>query len=342
MSNHSNAAYARRALCATILTVLAMNYAAAQVAGPNSFPNMSAADLMRSYASGAAGPLERQELLIGVLNKTLPSNDANIRITRQSLAKARAIEDKILLTKVLASMYTPRAHSQQNLLIESDIKKLIDSPDPRLAPQAVIEYSRLGYPSDRYEVLQRARDAKILDDDAYYGELAHGLRLSSPAQQMQMLAELETSRNPYAYEILAFTFCSEEMFLQLDRPAQAKLFNALSRQEQNFPLALDSFGVVDMTRYTVWIDAVATMESRLSGTPYAELVLRRLSGPRLDPRKILAVFANREGQKVIRESNDVAQLRRLLLRAQAYADSLPQNRMLNGAAAAFTKQMGGR
>lgn len=339
MSKPSKPTYLRRALWLTILTVCTTDYAAAQAARPDPFPNKSAAQLMQSYNSGIAGSVNGHELLIGVLNKTLPANDMNIKIVRQSLAKARSIDDKILLMKVLASMYAPRVRSQQNLLIESDIKKLIDSPDQRLGAAAVLGYSRLSYPSDRYQVLQRARGANTIDDDAYYGELAHGLRFSSPAQQAQMLAEFEHARDMYGNEILAATFGNEESFGQLDRSAQAKLFKVLSSREPNFPLALDSFGATDMARYVIWMDAVAMIESKLSGKPYVELVLRRLSGPQVDPRKILAVFGNPEGQRVIRESKDVNQLRKLLSRAQDYSDSLPQNIMLKGAAGTFTQQM---
>jgi hypothetical protein len=324
------------------LTIVAMEYAAAQPTGPDPLPNRSAAELMQSYSRGGTDSVKGQELLIGVLNKTLPSTDANIRITRQSLARSVAIDEKILLIKVLASMYTPRVRSQQNLLIESDIKKLIDSTDQRLGAEAVFEYSRLAYPSDRYEVLQRARGAKIIDDDAYYGEIAHGLRFSSRAQQSQMLAELETARNWYGNEILAATFGNEELVVQLDRSAQVGLLKILSDSEPGFPLALDSFGVIDIARYVDWVNAAATIESRLGGKAYAELVLRRLSDPRVDPRKILAIFGNPEGQRVIRESKDMHQLRMLLSRAQAYANSLPQNVMINGAAGSFTRQMSGR
>jgi hypothetical protein len=206
---------------------------------------------------------------------------------------------------------------------------------------AVLEYSRSPYSSDRYRVLQRAHGANIIDDDAYYGELAHGLRFSTPAQQSRMLSELETANNAYANEVLASTFYSPHAFAQLDRSAQVRLFQLLSSVEPGFPLALDSFGVVDTARYATWIDAVASMASQLSGKSYAELVIGRLSGPDVDPRKILAVFGKSQGERVVRESRDVGQLRKLLERAQACSDSLPQNRMLNDAARSFSRLMGG-
>lgn len=341
MSNFSISTNMCRAQCLAILTVFAMNHAAAQSDRSDPFPNKSAATLMRSYNNGVAGSVNRQELLIGVLNKRLPLSDTNLQTVRQSLAKASAIDEKILLMKVLASMYTPRVRSRQNLLIESDIKKLIDSADRRVAVEAVMEYSRLSYPSDRYQVLQRARSAKVIDDDAYFGELAHGLRFSSAAQQSEMLSEIEGARNRFGNEVLAATFGNQELFVQLDPSAQVKLFKFLSSREPDFPLALDSFGVIDMARYVFWMNAVTTMESKLSGKPYAELVLARLSGPLVDPRKILAVFSNPEGQRVLRETNDVNQLRKLLSRAQDYSSSLPQNPMLNAAAGTFSKQMVG-
>jgi hypothetical protein len=339
MSIFSFVIQVRVALAIAVLVAAPMDFAAAQSARSDPYPNKSAAELFQSYNSGASGTLKGQDLLIGVLNKVLPSTDANIQAARRSLARASATDDKILLVKVLASMYTPRVRSQQNLLIESDIRKLIDSPAPRLAAEAVLEYSRLSYPADRYQVLQRARGAKIIDDDAYYGELAHGLRFSSPEQQLQMLSELEAARNLYGNEVLASTFGAPDTFDQLDAPARPKLLKILSSHEPNFPMALNSFGVVDMARYVTWIDAVATIESKLTSKPYADLVVGRLSGPEVDPRKILAVFANPEGQRVMRESRDASQLRKLFTRAQVYSYSLPENAMLNGAVASFSKQM---
>lgn len=137
------------------------------------------------------------------------------------MAKAGAADDKMLLVNLLASMYTPRARSRQNLLIEGDIKKLVASSDLGLAAQATFAYSRLGYPADRYEVLQRARATKILDDDSYYGELAHGLRFASPTLQSQMLAEMDAARNGYGAEVLAFTFGSEQIVTQLEPALRA-------------------------------------------------------------------------------------------------------------------------
>ena len=339
MSIFSSGTQMHVALAIAVLVAVPMDFAVAQSVPSAPYPNKSAAELLQSYNSGASGTLKGQDLLIGVLNKALPPTDANVQVARRSLAKASATDDKILLVKVLASMYTPRVRNQQNLLIESDIKKLIDSPEPRLAAEAVLEYSRLSYPTDRYQVLQRARGARIIDDDAYYGELAHGLRFSSPEQQLQMLSELEAARNLYGNEILASTFGAPGAFDQLDAPARPKLLKLLSSREPNFPMALNNFGVIDMARYVTWIDAVATIEFKLTSKPYADLVVERLSGPEVDPRKILAVFANPEGQRVMHETRDTTQLRKLLKRAQVYSYSLPENAMLNGAAASFSKQM---
>jgi hypothetical protein len=113
----------------------------------------------------------------------------------------------------------------------------------------------------------------------------------------------------------------------------------LSSREPNFPLALDSFGLVDAIKYAFWVHAVATLDSGLSGKEYAQIVLTRLSDPRTDPRKILAVFANPEGKRVINETAELKQLQLLLGRAQAYSNSLPQNVMLKDATAMFSNQL---
>lgn len=320
-----------------LMAELATSFAHAQTPRPR----LTAADLMNKYTA-ATDSIQRHELLISVLNQKLPATPTNLQIVRLNLSKASAVDEKILLIKILASMYTPRARSQANLSIESDIKKLIDSPDRRLGAAAVMEYSRLASPNDRYDVLRRARGAGIIDDDGYFGELAHGLRFSRLTQQLQMLDEIEASRNQYAHEVLASEFSSEGLLGRVDTTAQAKVLQVLLKLEPDFPMALDSFGAFDMTRYVIWMDAVAEIESVLSGKSYAEIVIRRLSGQKVDPRKILAVFSHAEGQRVIRESRDVDRLRKFLVKANAYAYSLPQNTMLNDASRAFTKHMAGK
>ena len=325
---------------AVVLSVLA-HAACAQATRPDPFPNQSAAQLMQTYRSGTADPMRRQEQLIGILNKTLPATDTNLAAARECLAKANALEEKVLLIKVLASMYEPRSRSRRNLQIESDIRKLTESGDKRLAAEAVVEYSRLGYPVDRYQVLQRAHAARIIDDDGYFGELAHGLRFSTPADQARMLAELGQSRNGFGAEVLASTFGNKVLLDQLPSATQAALLDVLAAQEPGFPFALDRFGVIDMVRYATWIDAVASIEATLGRRSYAEAIAARLSDPKVDPRKILAVFSNPEGQRVIRETKDGARLRQLHARAQAFASSLPQNTMLKEAAALFSSRLNG-
>ena len=254
-----------RALCLASVMVFCNGHAFAQSGAPERFANKSAGDLLKAYNDGPAGSVQRQEYLFGVLDKGLPASDANIAAVRKSLARPGSTEDKVLLTKLLASMYSPRVRSQANLQIESDIKKLIASGDKRLATIAAFEYSRLAYPPDRYAVLRQAHAAKLFDDDAYFGELAHGLRFATPQEQAQMLDELDKSRNLYSAEILAATFGSPKPLAQLSPPARGRLLQVLSSREPVFPMALDAFGSVDVIRYAEWLAAVATIESAATG-----------------------------------------------------------------------------
>lgn len=326
-------------LCLVGLMTFSHESVAAQSGTPDPLAKKSAAELLQAYNAGLAGSSKGQEYLIVVLNKGLPVNDANIAFVRNSLAKAGATDDKILLMKVLASMYTPRVHTQANLQIESDVKKLIASGDKQLATAAVFEYSRLAYPADRHAVLRQAHASKVIDDDAYFGELAHGLRFSTAQEQAQMLDEMARFHNGFGAQVLAATFGSREALAQLSPGARARLLRVLSSSEPGFPMALDSFGSLDVIRYAQWLAAVATMESTTSGKSYADVAVEHLSDPKADPRKILAFFGNPEGQRAIAETKDRTRLRVLLTRAQDYARSLPQNIMLNGAAEAFSQYM---
>lgn len=327
------------AMWATAMSTCLSTQTFAQTGVTDLLSNKSANDLFRHYQNSRPSPSEGQQLLIGVLNKKLPVNDENLRAVRASLAKARGREDKILLIRVLASMYTPGDRSPQNLLIENDIKGLVDSADLGIAREAALEYSRLGYPLDRYQVLKRAHAAKVLGDDAYYGELAHGLRLSSPADQSEMLRELEKAHNQFANEILATTFGVPRLLGQLNRAHQEDVLRLLLDHEPGFPMAVDSFGLVDSVRYALWINAVATIDSMLSGKPYARVIIRRLSSPSTDPRKILAVFSNPEGNRVLKETTDISTLYQLLERTQGYSYSLPQNATVTSAVALFSSQL---
>jgi hypothetical protein len=322
-----------------MLSVFFLKHAVAQHSGSNRFPDKSAADLFQLYKKNGTGKADNPDLLIDILNKHLPATDSNLDSLRESLAATKIPEEKILLAKILTSMYSPRLRNEQNLKIESDIKGLISSADAHVAREAVFEYCRMNSPPDRHQVLQRARAAKIIGEDAYYGELAHGLRFSSSEEQSQMIAELEVAHNEFANGILASTFANQRALLQLQSSVQLRLLNLLSNSEPNFPLALDNFGLVDAAKFTIWIDAVASIDSTINGKPYAQLVVGRLSAPRVDPRKILAVFSNPEGVRVINESSDVGQLRVLFSRAQAFGNSLPQNLMLRGALATFSGRL---
>lgn len=327
------------AMCATAMLTSLPVQIFAQTSVADLLPNKSANDLFRYYQNSRPSPSEGQQLLIGILNKKLPVNDENLRAARASLAKARGREDKILLIRVLASMYTPGDRSPQNMLIENDLKGLLDSADLAIAREAALEYSRLGYPVDRYQVLKRAHAAKVIGDDAYYGELAHGLRLSSTADQSEMLTELEKAHNQFANEILATTFGVTRLLGQLDRAHQERVLRLLVDHEPRFPMAIDSFGLVDSVRYALWINAVATIDSMLNGKPYAQVIIRRLSPPGTDPRKILAVFSNPEGNRVLNETTDISTLYPLLERAQGYSYSLPQNATVASAVALFSSQL---
>jgi len=320
-------------------TMLFATEANAQTSSPDRYPSKTAYQLLQQYGTGDMSSLDNQNILMGVLIKRLQPNEANIALVRQDLAKSGSADDKILLIKLLASMYTPRVRTQINLQIENDLRKLIDVSDKRIAAGALIEYSRLAYPTDRYQVLQRAHTSKVIDEDTYYGELAHGLRFSTPAQQIQMLDEMASGQNAYGHEVLAATYSNQDFIRQLAQSSKVKLLHTLSSCEPNFPMALDSFGGFDIARYAIWTDTTAMLGADVSGRPYPELVLERLSDPKIDPRKILAVLGSPEGQRVIRESKEVAKLRTMFSRGQAYVDMLPQNVMLSGALQNFSKEM---
>ncbi|MGI4842141.1 MAG: hypothetical protein ACRYF7_02395 [Janthinobacterium lividum] len=342
MPNKSNRLSTLISFCSAIFAICTCKLATAQIRAPDFLPNAPSTALLQQYKESHEGTINGQEILIGILNKGLAPNDNNLQIVRSELAKNKAPDEKILLTKLLASLHTPGIRSQQNLTIERDLKSLILSANERIATEATFEYSRLVYPPDRYQVLSQARAAKILDEDSYFGELAHGLRFAPSSEQSQMLAEIEKANNRYADGILASTFNNQVSTAQLNRSVQSQLLRLLSTHEPHFPMMLDSFGFVDIIRYAIWLDAVATVESGLSGKAHAGIVLAKLYDQRTDPRKILAVFASPEGIRVINETKDVKQLQQLLTRTRAYSNSLPQNAMLRDATALFDSRLRSR
>ncbi|WP_313170423.1 hypothetical protein [Massilia oculi] len=302
----------------------------------------SVPELLQLYQKSPPGAMRNQDILITVLNKRLPVNESNFNIIRQSLAKSRVGEEKSTLISLLAALHVPRARSANNLLIERDIKALINSPDARVATTALFAYSRLVYAADRHQVLQRARSEQLISDDSYFAELAHGLRFAPADEQARMLAEMEGQKNALGAEILASTFDSPSTVGQLNSGTQKRLLTLLIAREPSFPMALDNFGLVDSIRYSYWINAVASIESGLTGRDYGDIVLNRLAAPATDPRKILAVFTNPEGKRLMQDTHEHERLAQLLVRAKAYADSLPQNGMLQDAVGVFAKDLQNR
>lgn len=302
----------------------------------------SVPELPQLYQQSPPGAMRNEDILITVLNKRIPVNESNFIVIRQSLAKSRLGEEKSTLISLLATLHVPGARSANNLLIERDIKALIASPDARVATTALFAYSRLVYAADRYQVLQRARSEKLISDDSYFAELAHGLRFAPADEQARMLAEMEGQKNALGAEILASTFDSPSTVGQLDSGAQKRLLALLVAREPSFPMALENFGLVDSMRYSDWINAIASIESGLTGRGYGEIVLNRLAAPATDPRKILAVFTSPGGKQLMQDTHEREPLEQLLERAKAYADALPQNGMLQDAVGVFARDLQNR
>jgi hypothetical protein len=263
--------------------------------------------------------------LASVAASGLPRNPQNAAAIRRALAANVPVEEKAMLTRLLANQFTPDDATGMNQLIASDLKNLTNSSDDTLARAALFAFTRLGYLAGFEDVLLLAKNRRVIDDDAYLGELSHVLPFASGADQERIARLLGDSNNGYAAQIAAMNVNNGWSLGVLSSGSKMSLTALLEKSEPAFSPALGQFDYVEATRYAEWLRALATLRASNFNRQGAELVMARLGDPTIDPRKIMAFLASEHGSWLITQIGAKDRFTALVQRISLYSRQHPQN-----------------
>ena len=269
--------------------------------------------------SGAVGRdmIEQAEL------KGLPKTAEHVNLVRTTLASVITEDEKIAMTRLLASLHSPDDVTGMNKQIESDLRSIIYSNQKGSSRAAVLAFARTGYYKDSQAVLSHAKLNGMINKDEYYGELSHILSFAPESDQLAIVSEIKSGKNRYATEILTAFTPSTAVGNKLYPETQSALLQLFLENEPIMPMAIGEIGYVDVIRYANWLHAVALLNNKTSGGKYEDYVLKRLNDNTIDPRKIMAFLVSDEGKSMIQRVGKKSLFDLAIQRIALYSKQLP-------------------
>jgi hypothetical protein len=203
---------------------------------------------------------------------------------------------------------------------------LARSADKAVARAAVFAFSRLGFQEGFREVLDGALAAGVLNEEAYYGELAHALPFAPPREQARIARLLRNASPGYAAEIVAMLVGDGVLRVPGSEPARADLIALILANEPKMPSAIGQYDLIAAINHANWLVAVANLQASVLDKEGAEFILRRLSDPATDPRKVMAFLSSPHAERLYAVIGERARYLVLMERIALHSKQLPMNR----------------
>lgn len=288
--------------------------------------------MLREYASKHKGSGSTGHNMLEIIStKGLPRTAENVNLVRSTLASAVTDDERVELARILGQLHSENDAHGLNKQIETDLKSMISANRGQSSRAATFAYVRSGYNRDSLSVLGQAKSKKMLDNNEYYGELAHLFNFAASDDQIAILSEIDSSKNRYGMEILASGLQSGSGDVKATPEVKAALVALLNKNEPMMPMAIGEFGYVDSIRYTNWLHKVSMLQAQATGTAYETLVLNRLNSDAIDPRKIMAFLISDEGDQFIRKVGKKAAFDPMMQKISIYSKQLPGNKIMRDA-----------
>jgi hypothetical protein len=266
-----------------------------------------------------------EEQLVQILNLGLPRTEANVIGVRTLLAAPSDSVEKIGLVRLLAAQYERADPSHRNDLIIHDLRILTTSSDKGLARAATFAFTRLGFLPGFEEVLGNALNSSAINDDEYFGEIAHAMAFAPTSDQVRLAKVLRQSKNLYAAEIVAMGVNSGFLSAKWTNDTRAEFGLLLESTEPVFPRALGLYDLLAAVQYSNWLNASALVRSSALNKEGAEFILSKLNEPRTDPRKIMAFLSSEYGPRLFQLIGEKARFLIVLNKISIYSKQHPQN-----------------
>lgn len=301
---------------------------------------MAAQNLLAQYIANSKNSTDNNRESLEVIQSLgLAKTSENINSIRSLLVSKANNNEKVVLTRILGTLYTIDNSTGLNSSIIKDLKGTVYSGQSDIARAGTLTYSRLAFFNDSDEVLSYAKSKGFIDTDEYYGELAHILPYAPASNQSLLVSKIKDSNNRYAMEILAFTASDPELKKKIYPEAQKLLLSSLEKNEPAFSKFIGEFGLVDGVRYATWLQSVAMLRNSVYGTKYEEVIFTQLNDAKTDPRKIIAFLISTDGKLLIKSTGNKSSFQKAMDRITVFSKQLPQNVILRDSVQDISKSI---
>lgn len=285
-----------------------------------------AQSMFEQYKTSGRRTAAAEEKLVQILNLQLPRNEVNATAIRSLLASQSGSEEKIGLIRLLAAQYEKTNSSHKNDLIIQDLRVLATSSDKGLARASTFAFTRLGFLPGFEEVLGNALKSSTINDDEYFGEIAHVMAFAPPSDQTRLAKVLRQSKNLYASEIVAMGINSALLPATWTSEARAEFGLLLESTEPTFPQALGLYDLTAAVQYSNWLNALAMVRSSVLNKEGAEFIMSKLNDPRTEPRKAMAFMSSEYAPRLFQLIGEKSRFLIVLNKISLYSKQHPQNR----------------
>jgi hypothetical protein len=320
-------------LSGTLMCTIASGVAIAQgtrAAQPISSASAQASEkgqaLFGEYMARSRGSAQGSAALEEVFANGMSRTAQNSNSLRSLLTSKLTTEEKVVVVRLLAKQYALGDPTGVNHLILQDLKSMSNSQELPLSRAATLAFSRLGYFPDYQDVLLAAKNRGVIEDDTYFGELAHVLAFAPTPDQEKLADTLQSSKNEYASQIVSMIVNNAPVASKITSVTRAKLTVYLESTEPRFNMALGQFDFVEAVRYSAWLRAVANLKASEFNMQGAEVIMAKLNDGNLDPRKVMAFLVSEFGPGLLSQIGRRTDFDPMLQRITLYSQQHPQNR----------------
>lgn len=237
-------------------------------------------------------------------------------------------EERIELIRLLGSMYQQGKRNQVNATITSELRREVESANATTAKIALQTYSRCGYQSDRGNLLELGLRRGLISQDEMAQELAVGLLAAPSDAQPGDASRLEQLDRSFGVDVLTQVLTTKEAVKQLTPAAQQRITQLLLRREPLMPMPIGEYGYNDGGRYADWLHTLALLAESNGEETYFDVVERRLSDVKSDPRKLLGFLTSPHARPLLANKTQAQKLRGAALRAVEFGRQFPNHAVL--------------
>lgn len=236
-------------------------------------------------------------------------------------------DERIAMINIVARLHNRENTTGLNAQIEADMRALAADSNKNIAHDAAMFYARFGYAEDTQAILDSALSRGAMVSEDYFRELAHLLPSAPNDKKRDLILRIQAGSSELGTDILTESLLSGEDFnaapFLRDSEDMAKL---LAGMEPNLGSNVAQYGMVDVIRYRNWLRATALLESQKTGESMEAVVVRHLSEPGTDPRKIMGYLSAPEARPMLASAGVDSPVQDLVRVAQRNADQHPASR----------------